>query len=79
MREFGIPRNRIAMSVGIPTGAPEVRARRQRPKKLIRTTANTKPTTPTAIRRNIGINQFMVERTPQEVESCARIEISKKR
>jgi hypothetical protein len=58
MRELGIPRRRIAISVGIPTGAPEVRARSQRPKKLIRTTANTNPTTPTAIRRNIDIFYF---------------------
>jgi hypothetical protein len=79
MRELGIPRRRIAMSVGIPTGAPEVRARSQRPKKLIRTTANTKPTTATAIRRNMGIFFFMANRTPQEVESCLRSDIRVKR
>jgi hypothetical protein len=55
MREFGIPRRRMAIKVGIPTGAPEVKARSQSPKKLIKTTAKTKPTTPTAMRRKIGM------------------------
>jgi hypothetical protein len=46
----------MAINVGMPTGAPEVRARNQSPKKLMRTTAKTKPTTETAIRRIIGIS-----------------------
>jgi hypothetical protein len=79
MREFGIPRRRIAISVGIPTGAPDVRARSQRPKKLIRTTANTNPTTPTAIRRNIGISIFKAKGTPQEVESFLLTDMSVRR
>jgi hypothetical protein len=55
MREFGIPRRRIAMRVGIPTGAPEVKARSQRPKKLIKTTEKTRAKTPTATRRIMGM------------------------
>jgi hypothetical protein len=58
IREFGIPRRRIAIKVGIPTGAPEVRARNQSPKKLMRTTVKRSATTPTAIRRNKGISDY---------------------
>jgi hypothetical protein len=45
----------MAIRVGIPTGAPEVRARSQRPKKLRRTIPKTRATTPAAMRRNNGI------------------------
>jgi hypothetical protein len=45
----------MAIRVGIPTGAPEVRALSQRPKKFRRMIPKTRATTPEAMRRISGI------------------------